>query len=132
MNYLPIIIFALMVLGVIGVFIWADYQVKKRNREEYERTGVMPEYKPSDTTEYLWKFSAEYKKNRYMNRRKYSYIESGIGCVVCGPLALFIYICQLVGKGTENIQPLSIIWGVLLAGLVVYGIYALIKGIKMK
>ena len=132
MNFIPIIIFVVMVLGVVGVFIWANCQVRKRNREEYERTGIMPEYNPADATEYLLKLSWEYKEKRLKNIRKYTYIESGIGCVVFGPIALGIYIGQLLQMGIENVEPMRAFVLIPLAGLVVYGIYALIKGIRMK
>ena len=38
---IEILILVVMAACVVGMFFWADYKVKKRNKEEYKRTGIM-------------------------------------------------------------------------------------------
>lgn len=39
-SILSIAIFAGMAAFIVSLFFWADYKVRKRNKEEYERTGI--------------------------------------------------------------------------------------------
>ncbi len=127
MGYIGIIIFVLLVFGVIGIFLWADYRIKKRNKEEYERTGIMPEYKNTEVMDYVGKEIV----NFYDKSHKFRQILAGIFTVIGGGVGLHVFNNWGKMLGEENMGPLKFFL-LPLVGVVLYGIYAIIKGIRMK
>ena len=48
-----------------------------------------------------------------------------------GSIVTIIYVVRLLGLGAESIRSMDIVICMLLVGLVIYGVYALIRGLKM-
>lgn len=102
----------LMVCIVIGIFLWADYKVKKRNKEEYERTGVMPEYSNEDASRYVLDKQQEFVEKS----KRYRLIFSGIG-LCCGGIYCLNMIYDWVKNVGGNIVEPVILFLLLLASV---------------
>lgn len=123
------IIFFLVALSVIiGIFLMADQKVKKRNKEEYERTGIMPEYDNTDATLYVLKRSEEIHSSTYRLR----YILSGVMSIVGGIAVIHFWVkWDLQLQGTA-ILIIGGVFGLPSVTMILVGIVRIIKGIKMK